>query len=279
MRHAGLPFRKMHGLGNDFVVLDGRREPLALGPDAVTRLADRHFGIGCDQVIVLEPPSRPGADLRARFFNSDGSESGACGNGSRCVASLWLAETGKTAVRLETTAGTLACEAQEDGRITVDMGPARLEWSEIPLARALDTLHLPLAVGGLTDPVAVGMGNPHAVFFVADLAAIDPAEAGPVVENHPFFPERTNVEFVQVLSPGVVRMRVWERGAGVTLACGTGACAAAVAAARRDLTGRRVRVILDGGPLDVEWRDDNRVLMTGPVATSFEGRLGPDLFE
>ncbi|MCC7166273.1 MAG: diaminopimelate epimerase [Rhodospirillales bacterium] len=269
----------MHGLGNDFVVLDGRKDSLPLSPEAIARLADRHFGIGCDQVIVLEPPSQPDADLGARFYNSDGSESGACGNGSRCVVHLWMAETGKSTAQLETAAGLLACEAQADGRVTVDMGPARLDWTEIPLARALDTLHLPIDAGPLVDPVAVGMGNPHAVFFVPDLAAIDLAALGPVVEHHPLFPERANVEIVQVLSQGVVRMRVWERGSGITLACGTGACAAAVAAARRGHTGRRVRVILDGGPLDVAWHEDGRVRMTGPVATTFEGRLGPDLFE
>ncbi len=274
---GGRPFVKMHGLGNDFVVLDARAAPLALRPDAARALADRRTGVGCDQVVVLAPPDDPAAELRMILFNADGGEIAACGNASRCVAWLRARETGAARVTLQTAAGLLRAEVAGAEAVTVDMGPARLDWEAVPLARPLDTLRLPLAVGELREPVAVGMGNPHAVFFVPDAEAVDLERLGPEVERHPLFPERVNVEAVQVLSPRRLRMRVWERGAGVTRACGTGACAAVVAAARRGLGERRAEVVLDGGVLAIDWRPDGRVWMTGPVAVSFAGTLNPDL--
>ncbi|MEK7819917.1 MAG: diaminopimelate epimerase [Pseudomonadota bacterium] len=271
-------FLKMHGLGNDFVVLDARRAPIALDAAAARRIADRHTGVGCDQVVVIGPAQNALADAFVSFRNADGGEAGACGNASRCVAWLLMAEKNATHVVLETTAGLLDSEAAPGGEISVDMGPARLDWRDIPLARAMDTLHLDVTEGPLKDPVGVNVGNPHAVFFVADADAIALAALGPKLEHHPLFPERANIEIAQVISESEIRLRVWERGAGITRACGSGACAALVAAARRGLTGRRARIRLDGGVLAVEWLPDNHVLLTGPVATGFRGTLDPSLF-
>ncbi|MEX2451591.1 MAG: diaminopimelate epimerase [Rhodospirillales bacterium] len=271
-----LAFVKMHGLGNDFVVLDGRARAIALTSDQARAIADRHLGVGCDQVIVIEPARNGAADAFMRIRNADGGEVAACGNASRCVAAMIMHETGRDTARLETAAGLLEARAHGD-QITVDMGPAKLDWRDIPLAEEADTLHLKFSRGDLRDPVAVSMGNPHAVFFVADAEAIDLATLGPEIEHHPFFPERTNVEAAHVLARDKIRLRVWERGAGITQACGTGACAALVAAHRRGLTERKASVILDGGPLEIEWREDGHVLMTGPVSTSFSGMIDASL--
>ena len=208
-----------------------------------------------------------------RIRNPDGSEAEACGNGARCVAALLMAERGADAIVIETAAGRLDCAAAGGGAVTVDMGPARTGWRDIPLARSCDTLHLPVAAHGLDDPVGVNIGNPHAVVFVADAEAAALAEAGPALERHDLFPQRANIEVVHVAAPDRLRMRVWERGAGITQACGSGACAAAVAAHRRGLTGRTVEVVLDGGSLTIDWCVDGHVAMTGPVATSFSGVL------
>jgi len=274
---GALPFLKMHGLGNDFVVIDARRAGVALGRDRVRAIAARRTGIGCDQLITIERSGR--ADAFMRIHNADGGEVGACGNGARCVAQLLIREKAGAPVVIETAEGLLAAQAAHADAVTVDMGPTRLDWREIPLAREMDTLELDLAVPALKpvlrDPVAVGMGNPHAVFFVVDAAAIDLATVGPLVENHPLYPERTNVSVAQVLARDRIRLRVWERGVGITLACGTAACATLVAAVRRGLTERAAEIVLDGGPLGVEWRDDGHVLMTGPVATSFSGSVDP----
>ncbi len=264
-------FRKMHGLGNDFVVLDERAGPLGLTAADARLLADRHRGIGADQVISLEPAE--GADVFMRIRNPDGSEAGACGNATRCVASLIAAETGRDAVTIRTIAGDLPVRRAPGGMWTADMGPARLGWRDVPLAAEMDTLHLPLARGVVADPAACSMGNPHATFFVPDLDTLDIASLGPSLEHDPIFPERANIGFVQVLSPAHLRLVMWERGAGMTLACGSGACAAAVNAARRGLTGRRVRVSLPGGELELCWREDGHVEMTGPVATAFLGEV------
>jgi diaminopimelate epimerase len=272
---AATPFLKMHGLGNDFVVLDARAQPLALGTGLARAIADRRTGIGCDQLLVMERPQSADADVFMRIRNAEGSEVEACGNGTRCVAARVMEERGKDRVVVETVAGLLEARRAPDGRVAVDMGKARTEWREIPLARAADTLHLALEAGPLRDAVATNIGNPHATFFVPDAAAIDLERWGPVLERDPLFPERANIGVVQVLSPERLRFRVWERGVGVTRACGTGACAALVAAARRGLTGRRVELILDGGPLEIEWRADGHVMMTGPVATSFSGNFDP----
>jgi diaminopimelate epimerase len=281
-----LPFVKMHGLGNDFVVLDRRAVPLDLAPAAARRIADRRRGVGCDQILVLEP-ARGEGDVFMRILNADGGEVGACGNGTRCVARLIFEETGRDRAAIETQAGLLQAERAGEGLVAVDMGPAYLRWDEIPLAHAADTLHLDFACGpggpnALADPCAVGLGNPHVLFFVADAEAVDLATYGPRIERDPLFPERVNVGIVQVLDRGHVRYRVWERGVGITAACGSGACAAAVASARRGLTGRQVRVTLDGGDLTIDWRDGDgpqggHVLMTGPASKPFDGALAPEL--
>ncbi len=275
---GGLPFLKMHGLGNDFVVLDGRARALSIGPVAARRIAERRTGVGCDQLLILEP-ARNGAAARLTVRNADGGEVGTCGNGARCIAQLLLKETGGAAITLETAAGPIEAIAKPGGRIEVDMGPAQLDWREIPLAHAVaDTAHLPVAAGPLSDPVGVGIGNPHAVFFVADAEAVDLERWGREVEHHLLFPERTNVEVCTVLARDRIRMRVWERGVGITQACGSGACAALVAAVRRGLAERKAELILDGGSLEIEWRaEDDHVLMTGPVRVSFSGTLDPSL--
>jgi diaminopimelate epimerase len=268
------PFLKMHGCGNDFVVFDERSASLGLTPARAAAIAHRHTGVGCDQFIVLEPPP-PGssADVFMRIRNPDGSEAGACGNATRCVAHLLFAETGRTALTVQTISGLLPARLMPDRRITVDMGPARLAWQDIPLAREADTLHLPLAAGPLGDPAACSMGNPHATFFVPDVEALDVATFGPAFEHAALFPQRANIGFATVIAPDRIRLRVWERGAGLTLACGSGACATLVNAARRGLTGRAATIRADGGDLHIAWRDDGHVEMTGPVATSFRGTL------
>lgn len=270
---APVSFRKMHGLGNDFVVIDARHQSVDLTPDSVRALADRRLGIGCDQLIVFGEPTERLADVAMAIHNADGGEVAACGNATRCVASLALAETDKDHVIIETRAGLLDAERTDDGRVAVDMGLARLDWRDIPLAEAVDTLHLPVSAAPLADPVAVSMGNPHAVFFVDDVVTVELATLGPVLETDAMFPERANIGIAQVTGPDRLRLRVWERGAGLTRACGTGACAAAVAAARRGLTGRRVTVELPGGVLDIDWLPDDHVMMTGPVAFTFAGTV------
>ncbi|MBL8671929.1 MAG: diaminopimelate epimerase [Alphaproteobacteria bacterium] len=280
---TGLPFWKMHGLGNDFVVLDGRPAAQAavraLRDDEARAISDRRTGVGCDQLIVIEPAKSPKAAAFMRIRNADGGEVEACGNAARCVANLLMRERGVDALTIETVVGLLETKALPDGRVAVDMGPARDGWAEIPVARSADTLRLPVSDGPLVEPVGVNVGNPHAVFFVPDAEAIDLATLGPRLERHPFFPQRTNVEAVSVLDPGGtgrrarLRMRVWERGVGITRACGTGACAAAVAASRRGLTGRAVDVVLDGGTLSIDWLPNGHVLMAGPTALAFVGQL------
>ncbi len=269
----GTAFVKMHGLGNDFVVLDARASALTLDAAQARAIADRHRGVGCDQILIIERPKTAPADAFMRIRNADGSEAEACGNGARCVADLLMRELGRDHVALETVAGILAASQAGERRVTVDMGEPKFGWRDIPLARDCDTLHVPLTLGALADPVCTSMGNPHATFFVADALAVDLLTLGPKLEHDAIFPERANIGAAQILSRSRLRLRVWERGDGLTLACGSGACAALVAASRRGLTERRAAVIADGGELDIEWRDDNRVTMTGPVAVSFEGTL------
>lgn len=270
-------FVKMHGCGNDFVIMDERPEPLALSPARAAAIADRHTGIGCDQLVVIQTAG-PGADASIRILNPDGSEAGACGNATRCVAEVLSRETGKTSIVIRTISGDLPAFLRPDGQIQVDMGPARLDWTEIPLSRPMDTLRLDLSADAVAEPAAASMGNPHATFFVADLDAIPIVRIGPRLEHDRLFPQRANIGFAQVLDAATIRLRVWERGAGLTLACGSGACAALVNAHRRGLTNRRARVILDGGALEIEWRDDGHVLMTGPVATAFTGQIDQSAF-
>jgi diaminopimelate epimerase len=268
-----LPFRKMHGLGNDFVVIDGRANDFSLSPEQARAIADRRTGIGCDQLIVIEKPKAKLADAFMRIRNPDGGEAGACGNATRCVARLVMDEIRRDHVVVETISGLLDANAAGGGLISVDMGPARLDWREIPLGEPMDTLHVKLTVGPLADPVCTNMGNPHATFFVPDVDAVALDEFGPILERHKLFPERANIGVAQALSRARLRLRVWERGAGITRACGSGACAALVAAVRRGLTERKAEIVVDGGTLTVEWLPDSHVLMTGPVATSFSGEL------
>ena len=272
-----IPFRKMHGLGNDFVVLDARASALPVSPARAAAIADRHRGIGCDQFIVMEPTGEA-ADVFMRIRNPDGSESGACGNATRCVAQLVMEDAGTRVATVRTLFGDLPAESLPNGTIRVDMGAPRLGWRDVPLAREMDTLHLSLAAGAVADPAALSMGNPHGTFFVPDLGALDIPRLGPLLEHDPLFPERANIGFVQVLAPDHLRLTVWERGAGLTLACGSGACAALVNAARRGLSAREATVSLPGGDLRIAWREDGHVLMAGPVATAFTGMIDLDAF-
>ncbi|MBL6613551.1 MAG: diaminopimelate epimerase [Reyranella sp.] len=279
---TGTPFLKMHGLGNDFVVLDARATALDLTPERRRAIADRRLGVGCDQLIVLEPPTEREADVFMRIYNPDGGEAQACGNATRCVASVVMDERKTDHVTVQTVAGML--DSQKIGMgsnglpvISVDMGLARLDWREIPVAKACDTNHMPVGLGPLQDPVGTNMGNPHATFFVDDAAAIPLAELGPKLEHDRFFPERANIGVAQLLGDGRLRLRVWERGAGITLACGSGACAAVVAASRRGLVDRKAEVVLEGGTLAIEWLRDDHVLMTGGIAVAFKGELDGSL--
>ena len=263
---TGLPFMKMHGAGNDFVVIDSRGREAVMTAGLAQALGDRNRGVGFDQ--LAEITGSDGADFGLVFWNSDGSQAGACGNATRCVSDYVMQGLGIDRVALVTARGGLRAERAADGRVWVNMGEPQLDWQQVPLSREVDHLHLPLP----GDPVAVGMGNPHCVYFVQDAAAVDLATLGPKLEHDPLFPERTNVEFVELLSPCRLRMRVWERGTGITLACGSGACATAVAAHLREMTGPRVALEVDGGMLEVDWRDDG-VWLTGPVARVFDGVL------
>ncbi len=270
---TALPFQKMHGLGNDFVVIDARDRAVPLSLSQRQWIADRRRGIGCDQLIVLEPPRDRLADVFMRIHNPDGGEAGACGNATRCIAAKVMAEKGVHHAIVQTISGLLDTEAVDGGRIAVDMGVVKLDWRDIPIGEACDTLHLPLSLGPLSDPVGINVGNPHAVFFVPNAEQIDLTSLGPVLERHKLFPERANIEVAQIISPERIRMRVWERGAGITQACGSGACATLVAAARRKLTGRSATVVLDGGELVIDWLADNHVRMTGAWAESFRGEI------
>ena len=273
-------FLKMHGLGNDFVVFDGRKSAIVLSPSLARAVADRRFGIGCDQVIVIEKAEN-GRDAGMRILNADGGEVESCGNAARCVARLLMEEKDATNVEIATPGGLLICSDGMNDTVTVDIGKPRLAWKEIPLARAVDTNGFDLDVDNQAFLAsAVSVGNPHCVLFVEDAEHSPVAELGPKIERHAMFPARTNVEFVSVLSPARVRMRVWERGVGLTRACGTGACAVAVAAHRRGLTGREVDIVLDGGTLTIEWRaSDDHVLMTGTSSLSFKGDVDLAMLE
>ena len=269
MQQAGLPFAKMHGLGNDFVVIDLRGGGSLPAAGLVARLADRNQGVGFDQLATIQQADD--ADARLRFWNADGSISAACGNATRCIARMLLDETGKPNLRLRTDHGVLLAE-EAGNRITrVNMGPPVLDWQAIPLAEDVDIDHLPIA----GDPVATGMGNPHVTFFVDDASAVDLPTFGAAMEHHPLYPQRTNVEVVQVLSRDEIILRIWERGTGATLASGSCSCAAVVAAARRGLTDRRVKVNVPGGVLTIDWRDDG-VWMEGATAHVFSGVLTPE---
>jgi len=275
---SGTPFLKMHGLGNDFVILDGRAKTLDLPVERRRTIADRRLGVGCDQLIVLENPTDREAEIFMRIYNPDGSEAGACGYATRCVASLVMDERKTDHVIVQTVAGLLDSQRTGLGAnglpvIAVDMGPARLDWREIPVREACDTNHMPVGIGALQDPVGTNMGNPHATFFVDDMAAIPFVELGPQLERHPFFPERANIGLAQMIGENKLKLLVWERGTGFTLACGSGACAAGVAAARRGLSGRKVEIVVEHGTLTIEWLRDNHVMMTGGISLAYKGEL------
>ncbi len=274
-QHAdtALPFMKMHGLGNDFVIVDARAHAVDLSPALVQAIAHRHFGVGFDQLAVIEP-GKDGADAHLIFYNADGSTSAACGNATRCIARHLMGESGKDALTLTTERGTLYARDAGGGLTSVNMGQPQLDWAEIPLAYEMDTLELPIDGA----PTATGMGNPHCTFFVEDAEAVDLEGRGAEIEHHPLYPQRTNVQFASLIGPDRLRMRVWERGVGVTLASGSSSCATAVAAARRGITGRKVTIELDGGTLQVEWREDG-VWMTGPTMHVFSGTFTRDFLE
>ena len=262
-----LPFMKMHGLGNDFVVIDARAQPTDLSPILVQAIADRHFGVGFDQLVVIGPGDTD-SDAHMTFYNADGTTAQACGNASRCVARYLMDKENRDDLRLKTARGVLLARDAGNGLTCVNMGEPMLRWDQIPLAHEMNTLNLPID----GDPVATGMGNPHCTFFVKDAQAVALENLGPTIENHPLFPERTNVQVAHLVGKDHIRMRVWERGVGITLASGSSSCATAVAAARRGLTGRAVRIDLDGGTLDIDWRKDG-VWMTGPSTHVFSGSL------
>ncbi|HUO23177.1 MAG TPA: diaminopimelate epimerase [Caulobacteraceae bacterium] len=272
------PFLKMNGAGNDFVVVEARRQPFAPNAAQVRAIADRRGASGCDQLIAIEPSGK--ADAFMRIWNADGGQVDACGNATRCIGWLLMRQRGTDHVTLETNAGLIAVRAAGDPyQVTVDMGEPRLGWDQIPLAEEMDTRGIELQVGPIDAPLlhtpgCVSMGNPHVVFFTPDAEAAPVTQVGPMIEHHRLFPEGVNVGFAQIKAKDRIRLRVWERGAGLTKACGTGACAALVAAHRRGLTGRKAVVEMDGGDLTIDWREsDGHVLMTGPVAVEFEGQL------
>lgn len=267
-----IPFLKMHGLGNDFVIIDARETGFTPSKDFCLQVADRHRGVGFDQLIILNQPRNPKADWFVQFFNADGSTAGACGNGTRCVAYLLFEETKKTNGIIETEAGLLPIWREDDGLYAVDFGLPSLAWDQIPLAIKTNTISVDLDIEGLPPACCVNMGNPHAVFFVDDLEQIDVNHMGSIIETHPTFPDRTNVEFAQILAPNLIKMRVFERGAGITQACGSGACATLVAAQRHKKADETATLQLDGGELIVTWReDDKHVILRGSATLSFKG--------
>ncbi|MEP3635829.1 MAG: diaminopimelate epimerase [Paracoccaceae bacterium] len=271
MGRISLPFMKMHGLGNDFVVLDARAGAIEVTPALAMALGNRHTGVGFDQLAVLTDGS---ADVHLTFWNADGTTSAACGNATRCIARWLMDESGATALTMTTDRGTLLAQDVGDGLTAVNMGHPQTEWSDIPLAKDMDTLELPIDGA----PTATGMGNPHCTFFVENVDDVDLERFGSDIEHHPLYPERTNVQVAQIVGMDHIRMRVWERGVGITLASGSSSCAVAVAAARRGLTGRSVRIDLDGGTLHVDWRDDG-VWMTGQTMHVFTGEITADFLE
>ncbi len=274
---ATIPFRKMNGLGNDFVVLDARQKAISVAPEDARRISDRAKGPGCDQVIVLEPSKK--ADLFMRIFNADGSEVEACGNATRCIALLVAEESGRPDVTVETRAGLLKAQVESADSVVIDMGEPRFAWEDIPLAEPFaDTTRIELQMGPIDDPIlhspsVANVGNPHAIFWVDDVEAYDLGRFGPLLENHPVFPERANISLAHVTSRNSLTLRTWERGAGLTKACGTAACAAAAAAARKGLTDRQVTVTLPGGNLFIDWTANGHILMRGPAELEFEGTL------
>ena len=279
-----IPFIKMNGLGNDFVVIDARGGSYGLSEKQIRAISDRNTGIGCDQFITLEPSDS--ADVFMRIHNADGGEVEACGNATRCVGDLLFRETGRDNITVDTSAGMLVCSKTLNGQVTVDMGVPKFDWQDIPLAEEFaDTRTIELQIGPIDAPIlhspsVVNVGNPHAIFWVDDIEAYNLASAGPLLENHPIFPERANISLAQVQSRDEVLVKTWERGVGLTRACGTAACATAVCGVRKDLINRKVAITLPGGTLQLEWREsDQHILMTGPAETEFEGIIDSTLLQ
>jgi diaminopimelate epimerase len=279
---TSIALRKMNGLGNDFAVLDARPNALALSAGQARAIANRETGVGCDQVIALEPSGN--ADVFMRIWNHDGGEVEACGNAARCVASVLAGETGRSNVTIETQVAVLGAKINSDGTVTIDMGVPLFRWDQIPLSEEFNnTRIIELQVGPIDDPVlhtpsVVNIGNPHCIFWVDDLEAHDLARIGPVLEHHPIFPERANISLAHVTSSEAISLKTWERGVGLTRACGTAACAVTAAAVRKKLTDRKITVALPGGPLQMEWREsDDHIFMTGPSELEYEGTLDPAL--
>ncbi len=269
-------FKKMNGLGNDFVVIDVRQNPIEWTQDRIRLISDRRLGIGCDQLILIENDPSGKADVFMRIYNLDGSEPESCGNATRCVASLIIREKGGDGCTINTLGGLLPCRELDNEMVEVTWPAPKLSWDQIPLSKDTDTLHMEIGEGDVKDPVGVNIGNPHAVFFVNDADNVDVAGLGPRFENDPLFPEKANIEFAHIISDTKIRMRVWERGSGITMACGSAAYATAIAAVRRNLAQREVEIVLDGGSLFFHWLEDNgdntgKVLMTGPVTQVFDG--------
>jgi len=279
-----IPFRKMNGLGNDFVVLDARTRPIPMNEAIARAISNRETGIGCDQLITIETEATADAFMRIR--NSNGGEVEACGNATRCIGDILMTEAGSSSVTIKTNAGILTCRRTTDpGIIVADMGRPRLRWDQIPIAEEMDTRCIELQIGPIDNPIlhspsVVNVGNPHCIFWVDDVAAYDLENIGPMLEHHPMFPERANISLANVTSREDIVLKVWERGVGLTRACGSAACAALVAAARKDLTKRKATIHLPGGPLTIEWREeDSHILMSGPFEYEFDGTLPLDLFE
>lgn len=264
-------FVKMNGCGNDFVIIDNRREKLTITPRIAAWVGYRRFGIGCDQIILLDNSAN--ADIYMRIFNADGSESSACGNATRCVADMLMKQTGRKEASIETKAGILIGARASESEVSVNMGEPSLEWQKIPLAEEVDVMSLPISVGPLSNPTAVSMGNPHIVFFVPEITDIRLRDFGPELENHPLFPERTNVTIATIRSPNYIATKVWERGVGKTLSCGTAACATLVAAVVHELVEPSAIVEQPGGTLKIDWLDSGQIVMTGKVSKSFEGEF------
>lgn len=270
----GRPFVKMHGLRNDFVIVDGRETPPTPSVAEIVRICDRREGVGGDKLLVIEPPRSGKVYAFVRIINPDGSEAEACGNASRCVGWLLMEECGRDEIRIETLGGVLSCRRAGEKQVAVEMGRLRTGWQEIPLSREMDTLHLGIGAGPLQDPVGMNIGNPHAVFFVDDLSAVDLTRYGPQLQKDPLFPEGANIGAAQLLDPKTLRLSVWERPGTLTTACGTGACVAVVAAHRRGLTTEKcMTVVMPAGSVEIELKEDGTVVMTGPVETCYAGYL------
>lgn len=272
----GRPFIKMHGLRNDFIIVDGRRQPYRPSVDEIVRHCDRREGVGGDELLIIDPPRAGSAEAVAfvRIFNPDGREVEACGNASRCVGWLLLQESKRDEVSIDTLGGLLGCRRAGVKLVAVDIGKLRTGWQDIPLVREMDTLHMNIGAGPLRDPVAMNIGNPHAVFFVDDLDSVDLTIWGPQLQKHPLFPQEANIGVAQLIDSNTLKLSVWERPGALTTACGTGACVAVAAAHRRGLTdANRMRVIMPAGSVEIELKDDDAVVMTGPVETCFAGYL------